>query len=829
MCVEPYTRRRPQRCPLGIQPPISAAAVLRGLLRAAAGLAGRPVLGALAVLARAAACSPGGRLARAPMLRAGGPGSDARAGWGACGLLGPGGLSSKRTMGHSVVVVMGGCRGLIHATAASAPGIVPRRLLHRRWRNNGRIGRPLDPPDSGPTRRSRHARAVYPGGHGRQHDIQRSVALARGRRAGVGDLGEDCTPACKVALGALLWLSAFAGLVGGGSRAGGPLASFVGGFLTLGRSDVVASSTAVLSPDGGRHGTVAAQTSWRGADVPEDAGAAELRFGLGDLVLAVDADPWRLRLLLPGGETVWEEATDETVGFRTEAGATGRAVRLLTAGSSGDGAVRLVAGTDDPGGRQIDVDVRSVAPRVARLTVAVSPSHGVAAVGGGVVAGEDERFVGFGERFDGVNQRGRIVDIWAEDRVLAGYGASTYAPIPLLLSNRGYGVALERHDRSRFDLAATRADRWSWEQDAATVSLLVSYGPGLRELVERQAEAWGTPPLPPIWAFGVWKTSVGGQHAVLEEAASLRQHGVPISAMFVYDAIDHASNIGWPHVNYAGRRAGAYPDHAGLTAGLRRFGIRALNYFRADFHLDQPGYAGPAGLGLLVRRSDGEPYVHSRFPASWLDFTNPRAVDWWRGAWARALGDLGYDGGMLDVGEILPADAAMWDGSPGVRTHNRYPLLYARSAWEHAASLRPDGDFVLFARSGAQGAHRYQSLQWPGDARMEWEGPGGLQSIVPAALSFGLSGYPYFHAEVAGYVQAGLSHGEERELWLRWLQLATWTATLRDHYGDHPVAPVDAWLDPETLLAFRDAARVHNSLVPYLYTHAREAAGPACR
>jgi alpha-glucosidase (family GH31 glycosyl hydrolase) len=94
--------------------------------------------------------------------------------------------------------------------------------------------------------------------------------------------------------------------------------------------------------------------------------------------------------------------------------------------------------------------------------------------------------------------------------------------------------------------------------------------------------------------------------------------------------------------------------------------------------------------------------------------------------------------------------------------------------------------------------------------------------MVPAALSFGLSGFPYWHTEVAGYVQADLSHEQERELWLRWLQLATWTSLLRDHLGDHQRSPIDVWLDDGTVSAFRLAARVHASLLPYLYSVATE-------
>src|SRR5581483_1849067 len=106
--------------------------------------------------------------------------------------------------------------------------------------------------------------------------------------------------------------------------------------------------------------------------------------------------------------------------------------------------------------RVLSVEARSLAPRLLRLTVTVSDPRGVQSLGGTSPASADERFVGFGERFSGVNQRGRRLETWADDRVLAGYGDSTYAPLPLLFSSRGYGFALERFERSRFDLAASR-------------------------------------------------------------------------------------------------------------------------------------------------------------------------------------------------------------------------------------------------------------------------------------------------------------------------------------------------------------------------------------
>jgi alpha-glucosidase (family GH31 glycosyl hydrolase) len=550
---------------------------------------------------------------------------------------------------------------------------------------------------------------------------------------------------------------------------------------------------------------------------------------LGDFTLVVRSEPWQLRLLDPAGQPLLAEAPDEPLGVRLSAGQVVRARRLasLSRSEADPNTVRLTADTDDAN-LPLSVEAQLLAPRRLRLSLTPQPAGGssqpqVQAVLGSVLAARGERFVGFGERFTGVDQRERTVDVWAEDRRLADYGESTYAPLPLMLSSAGYSFLLERFERAAFDVAATRADRWRWEQQAGAASILVSYGPGLTDLLAQNLEATGAPPTPPLWAFGVCKTAVGGQVEVLDEARRMRDLDIPVSAIFSYDAVDSDANLGWPTVTFAGRHPGPYPDAAAHTAELHRLGYKALNYLTADFHLDRPNYAEPASHGFFVKQADGRPYIHKDFQESWLDFSDPDAVAWWGMGWRRALDTLGWDGGMLDLGELIPTDAVLADGTTGAQSHNRYPLLYARAAWESASRVRPDGDFALLVRSAASGAQRYQSLQWPGDAVMRWEGPDGLQSLVPAALSFGLSGFPYFHAEVAGYVQADLTHESERELWFRWLQLAAWTCALRDHYGDWSRQPIEPWLDADTLSAWRDASRIHNSLVPYLYSVAAEA------
>jgi alpha-D-xyloside xylohydrolase len=429
--------------------------------------------------------------------------------------------------------------------------------------------------------------------------------------------------------------------------------------------------------------------------------------------------------------------------------------------------------------------------------------------------------LGFGERFTAVDQRGRVVTTWADDRRVAGYGDSTYTPLPFFISSRGYSLALETDVRSTFDLAAERPDRYAWEAETGELSLVFSYGPTARDLVQQQVARTGLPPLPPIWAFGVWKTAIGGEAQVLRDAARLRQLGVPVSALYVFDTLDPESNIGWPYITFEGKRSGPYGALRALTDGLHAQGLKVLTYNTADFHLERPNYAFPAEQGFFLKTTSGQPYVHPGFQLSWLDFSNPQAVAWWRMLWKRSLVDLGFDGGMLDLGELTPPDARYANGLDGRAMHNRYPALYAQAAFEAVAALKPDS--VLLDRSGAAGAQAFQHLQWPGDPLVDWSENNGFKSMLPAALSFGLSGFPYWHPEVGGYLADGLPRDSERELWFRWLELGAFSSLLRDQYGDHQTGsePVEMWSDDDTIEAYRFYGRLHNSLVPYLYSYAR--------
>ena len=358
---------------------------------------------------------------------------------------------------------------------------------------------------------------------------------------------------------------------------------------------------------------------------------------------------------------------------------------------------------------------------------------------------------------------------------------------------------------------------------ASTLHLYFFAGPTPREVVERHAQWIGLPPLPPEWSLGVWKNLIGGQERVLGDLEKLHEAGVPIDAVWIYDAVLEPAGFGWPWHIYGPIPPGDYPNLTGLIQELHGRDLKVLGYLNPFVYPEWTGYQEAAQKGFLVQDSSGQPYLQE-WPfghRAYVDFTNPEAVRWWKGRIRHALADVGFDGAMLDFGEDAPRNGRYAGGQSGYLLDNMYPLLYHQAAFEAGQAAKP-GDFVFFARAGYSGSQPYTTGRFTGDQTRSWDPERGLSSVIPAVLNGSLSGWPYWGPDIAGFFQGerAVDGPGEKELWMRWVQMGALMPTMRDMYGAMDGDPVDLWTDDETLSVFRTYAELHTALKPYLYRYA---------
>jgi alpha-glucosidase len=303
---------------------------------------------------------------------------------------------------------------------------------------------------------------------------------------------------------------------------------------------------------------------------------------------------------------------------------------------------------------------------------------------------------------------------------------------------------------------------------------------------------------------------------------------VPIDAVWIYDLVDPVSGFGWPWSIYRPIPPGRYPDPAKLVQRLQRRGVKVLGYVSPFVFAGTRGFDHAAERGYVMADERGRPIVRRARMApgvivtrATIDLTNPAATQWFEARVRWALDRIGFDGAMQDFGEGLPAGAVTYDGEAAAVAHNRYPTLYTGAIRRAAERVRP-GETVFFARAGAIGSQRYSTGRFTGDQQRSWDNARGLPSVLQAMINGSLSGWPYWGPDIAGFTTAPDAVSDERELWLRWLQLGALSPVMRDMLGGQRHA-VDAFTDQATLTAFRAYARLHTALEPYLHRAARAA------
>jgi len=509
------------------------------------------------------------------------------------------------------------------------------------------------------------------------------------------------------------------------------------------------------------------------------------------------------------------------------------------------GIVRVkLSGAGGPSGRRKRA-LLSIQPEVpgaiTRIELALRPRPVIApsAFALPVRCDPEATFHGFGEQYSATDQRGEAFSLFVSEQgigrdpnlppiPLNGGKHTTYFPMPYWLDARGFGV-LVMTDR-RVDVDLCRSDpqvAWVEAVSSDPLRLLVFHGPRPLDVIRQLGDVVGRPKPPPPWAYRLWMSAQGGRAAVEAKVAALQAADVPVGVIWSQDWTGVRVNFdGGLGVQYRWTADDAhYPDLAGFIANLHAQGLRFLGYANPFVPQDLGHWPVMDAQGLLLRKPGGGSYafLSPRGLAGHPDLSLPAARDYVKGFLRAMAVDYGMDGWMSDFGEWAPIDAVWADGRDPVAGHNTYPIEWHRLWREVLDEVHPDGDYVVFARSGWTGVQRVAMIHWAGDQETDWSTTDGLPTVVPALLTLGLSGQPWVTHDIAGF-SGTIAPPSTKELFQRWTELGAFTPIMRTHDG---ADRNNNWRwdgDAETTEHFRRFARIHDALAPEIQALAAEAA-----
>jgi sulfoquinovosidase len=514
----------------------------------------------------------------------------------------------------------------------------------------------------------------------------------------------------------------------------------------------------------------------------------------------------------------------------------------VTAANQTADSVELVLEADgDPGCIHVTHTLRG-----ARLRVEARVDHADAAPRAWEAAfatPADEAFLGFGERYHRVDERGLSLYSWPEEGGLTAGEAvpasptnpwpngqtMTYYPVPFFLSTSGYGFWLDSTWRNQFELASERADAWRvWHIGPSLAYEVYLPAPGDArpwplQAIDQFTAATGRPMVPPAWSFGPRRRINRG--ALINGVPELQAMRDQDLAITVADDATHFLPGGSDIGHEAELRA--WVD-SGTALGYKMFAYYNP-YVAADSSSPMaPEVQRAIANDWLLKGADG------MLSTVWLisgagqdvytvDVSNAAAASWFTGMFTRAL-DLGYAGWMYDFGEYVQADVHAANGMTGEEFHNLFPVLYNKVAHDALEAMRP-GDWYFFTRSGYTGSQAWTPMVWSGDPDASFGDAEGLPAQVRAGINLSMSGVAHWGSDISGYkcLNDGAA-AADGELVTRWIEAGAMSSNMHDEdscTGGGQKANI--WNSTDAQTAWRTYARLHSRMLPYFVALAARA------
>lgn len=469
-----------------------------------------------------------------------------------------------------------------------------------------------------------------------------------------------------------------------------------------------------------------------------------------------------------------------------------------------------------------------------------------------------ETAYGFGEKFDSVNQKGKVVKAAVIEKCFY-QGEYTYLSMPFFLSAEGFGVYVDTYVEVDFDFTKEGEIVISFEAGSKGEIADIYYFEGTpKEIVGQFKRVTAPTKVFPKWVLGAWMSSNRWRHQseVEEQLALTEEKGFPHNVLVIEPWSDLSTHYLWGGVKCPAKKGDEFADYNELDFSsspfwqnpkemidkLHESNIKVLLWvipIYAQGASIETTYNVPQRLsdnkfvierGECVHNADGTPY---EIPHTWCvgsmvpDFTNEECKKHWFNHFKHLL-QIGVDGFKTDGGEFIHEQSVKFsDGTTGKEGRNAYCEQYIRAFHEFIGE-----DRALFSRAGGPYAPA-NTVTWAGDQESTWP---EFRSVIKAGLSAGLSGVSSWGYDIAGFSGYLPSKG----LYARAVQAAAFVPVMQwhsdpvtnnrcDFTGAWKINDRSPWnvADFHKDEALTDMLRVHfnlhYNLIPYQYNLMLEA------
>lgn len=438
------------------------------------------------------------------------------------------------------------------------------------------------------------------------------------------------------------------------------------------------------------------------------------------------------------------------------------------------------------------------------------PCRAVGSCGNGldISIEKEEKFYGLGYRHASHLQlRGESY------RNHVAYGQS-YGPIPFLMSSKGWAVYYNTTFDSYFDVGNTDKDKIHIWSEGKDFDIFIMLADSYKNLIGLFTKITGRPALMPLWGYGFMFicNEKENQFDILNDADKFMTNKIPCDMLglepgWMSKYYDESLSKDWDsekfYMPWWDEDRSLFKDVTFIGA-LKRYGFKLSLWMCCDYDI----YAEEMRREKQAESTDEPP--EKPFGFGKLDFDTkahgPRYMDQYQEknvSWFDHLKkfiDSGVEAFKQDPAYVVNdhPDRLYANGMTDEEAHNIYSTVLAKQVHESHKAYT-DKRSMYFLGTAYTGIQRWEPT-WTCDS-------GGRDEVLLGVLQYGLCGHMNVTCDMDVHSADGIHFG----FLLPWSLANSWASV------EHPW-----WLGKDLYNIFVYYARLHYSLIPYLYSCAFE-------